>query len=65
MLVWYGFCYRNNLFDSVSLRLHVKFTKEMPQAKDMVLDTYIGGQGMAFRKGNNSKEMVQANEVSR
>lgn len=62
-MIWYGFCYRNNLFDSVSLRLHVQFHKAIPTAASIVLDTYVGGQGLSFRK--NEKEIVHGNEVSR
>jgi len=50
LLVWYGFTYRNNLYDSVSLRLHVQFMPEMRPAREVVLDTYVGGQGLSFRK---------------
>ena len=51
LLIWYGFCYQNNLYDSVTLRLHVVFShKKRPEAKDLILDTYVGGQGLTFRK---------------
>jgi hemolysin activation/secretion protein len=52
LLIWYGFSYRNNLYDSVTLRLQVQFTKELRKAKDVILDTYVGGQGRAFRKND-------------
>ena len=52
LLVWYGFTYPDNLFDSVTLRLHVKFGALRP-AREIVLDTYIGGQGLSFKKNDN------------
>lgn len=52
LLIWYGFCYRNNLYDSVSLRLHVQFHPSLPTASSIVLDTYVGGQGLSFRKND-------------
>jgi hypothetical protein len=51
LLVWYGFTFRDNLYDSVSLRLQVKFPAAMPKPEEIVLDTYVGGQGLCFRKG--------------
>lgn len=62
LLVWYGFTYPNNLYDSVAFRLHVQFGALRP-AREMVLDTYVGGQGLSFRK--NEEEMVKDTEVSR
>jgi hypothetical protein len=49
LLIWYGFTYPDNLYDSVSLRLHVQFGPLRP-AREVVLDTYVGGQGLSFRK---------------
>jgi hypothetical protein len=50
LLVWYGFAYPNNLYDSVTLRLQASFPANKPKAKDIVLDTYVGGQGLCFKK---------------
>lgn len=50
LLVWYGFTYPNNLYDSVTLRLQVNFPEGRPKAKNIILDTYIGGQGLCFKK---------------
>jgi hypothetical protein len=50
LLVWYGFTYRNNLYDSVTIRLQANFPKSKPKAKDIILDTYVGGQGLCFKK---------------
>lgn len=62
LLIWYGFTYPDNLYDSVSLRLHVQFGP-LRAAKEIVLDSYVGGQGLSFRKNEN--EMVKDTEVSR
>jgi hypothetical protein len=62
LLIWYGFAYENNLYDSVALRLQVQFD-HFRNASDMVLDTYVGGQGLSFRK--NEKEFVKDTEISR
>lgn len=51
LLIWYGFCYPNNLYDSVTVRLQVQFGSLRP-AKEIVLDSYIGGQGLSFKKPN-------------
>ena len=56
LMVWYGFTYPDNLYDSVTVRLHVKFGPLRP-AREIVLDTYVGGQGLSFRK--NEDEVVQ------
>jgi hypothetical protein len=53
LLVWYGFTYPNNLYDSVSFRLHVQFHAQMRPAREVVLDTYVGGQGLSFKKNEN------------
>jgi hypothetical protein len=50
LLVWYGFTYRDNLYDSVTLRLQANFPQYKPKAKDILLDTYVGGQGLCFKK---------------
>ncbi len=50
LLVWYGFTYRDNLYDSVTLRLQANFPQEKPKARNIVLDTYVGGQGLCFKK---------------
>jgi hypothetical protein len=50
LLVWYGFTYRDNLYDSVTLRLQANFPQEKPKVKDIILDTYVGGQGLCFKK---------------
>lgn len=63
LLVWYGFAYRDNLYDSVTLRLQAHFPPQLPKPKDIVLDTYVGGQGLCFKK--NEEEYVQPEEVSR
>jgi hypothetical protein len=52
LLVWYGFTYPDNLYDSVTLRLHVQFGPLRP-AREIVLDTYVGGQGRSFRKNEH------------
>lgn len=49
LLIWYGFTYSDNLYDSVSFRLQVQFNKLRP-AKEIVLDSYVGGQGLSFKK---------------
>jgi hypothetical protein len=49
LLVWYGFTYENNLHDSVSFRLQVKFDDFRP-APEIVLDSYIAGMGLSFKK---------------
>jgi hypothetical protein len=51
LLIWYGFTYPNNLYDSVSFRLQVQFNKLRP-ANEIVLDSYVGGQGLSFKKPN-------------
>lgn len=56
-MVWYGFTYPNNLYDSVTLRLQALFSEKRPPAKDIVLDTYVGGQGLVFKK--NEEEVVR------
>ena len=50
LLVWYGFTYRDNLYDSVTLRLQANFPEKQPKAKDVLLDSYVGGQGLCFKK---------------
>lgn len=59
LLVWYGFCYPNNLYDSVTLRLQANFPSSKPKGSQILLDTYVGGQGLCFKK--NEEEYVQAN----
>ena len=56
LLIWYGFTYPDNLHDSVTLRLHVQFGQFRP-AREMVLDSYIGGRGLSFKK--NELETVR------
>lgn len=51
LLIWYGFAYPDNLYDSVTFRLHVQFGSLRP-AREIVLDTYVGGQGLSFRKND-------------
>lgn len=63
LIVWYGFTYRDNLFDSVTLRLQALFSEKRPEAKDIVLDTYVGGQGLFFKK--NEHDVVKPEEVSK
>ena len=62
LLIWYGFAYPDNLHDSVTFRLHVQFGALRP-AREIVLDSYVGGQGLSFRK--NDQELVLETEVSR
>lgn len=50
LLVWYGFTYPNNLYDSVTLRLQANFPVARPKVREIVLDTYVGGQGLCFKK---------------
>ena len=50
LLIWYGFCYPDNLHDSVTLRLHVQFTSSLRPASEVVIDSYVGGQGLSFKK---------------
>lgn len=33
LLVWYGFAYRDNLYDSVTLRMQALFSSSLPAAK--------------------------------
>ena len=63
LLVWYGFTYQDNLFDSVALRIQALFSEKRPEAKNIVLDTYVGGQGLCFKK--NEHEVVKPEEVSK
>jgi hypothetical protein len=51
LMIWYGFTYRDNLYDSVSFRLQVQFGELRP-ASEIVLDSYVGGQGLSFKKAN-------------